>query len=194
MAVRPETIVGASVARKEGRDKVTGRARYVDDMTLPGMLFGGTVRSSVARGKIKKISFERGINWDEFVIVTAADIPGKNYIALILEDQPCLADGFVNHPEEAILLLAHPDRHNCGRRLRRCRSNTKSCRSVRPIEESEVCSEIVWGDDNIFKSFLIEKGDVDAVWAAGGAHCRRRVFYRGAGTALHREQWSYRGV
>src|SRR5271163_1680070 len=108
---RNESIVGASVARKEGRDKVTGRARYVDDMTLPGMLFGATVRSSVARGKIKKISFGAEINWDEFVVVSAADIPGKNCIALILDDQPCLADGVVNHPEEPILLLAHPDKH-----------------------------------------------------------------------------------
>ncbi len=49
-------IVGASVPRKEGWDKVTGAARYVDDMVLPGMLYGATVRSNVARGKIKKIS------------------------------------------------------------------------------------------------------------------------------------------
>jgi len=70
-------IVGASVARKEGRDKVTGRARYVDDMTLPGMLHGGTVRSSIARGKIKSIRFGPHINWNEYVVVTAKDIPGK---------------------------------------------------------------------------------------------------------------------
>jgi len=44
-----------------------------------------------------------------FVTVTAQDIPGRNCIALILDDQPCLADGMVNHPEEAILLLAHSD-------------------------------------------------------------------------------------
>jgi hypothetical protein len=30
---------------------------------------------------------------------------------LIGDDQPCLANEFVNHPEEPILLLAHPDRH-----------------------------------------------------------------------------------
>jgi len=40
-------IVGTSVPRMEGRDKVTGRARYVDDMELPDMLFGATVRSRI---------------------------------------------------------------------------------------------------------------------------------------------------
>ena len=87
-----DPIVGVSVPRKEGRDKVTGRAQYVDDMTLPDMLYGATVRSQIPRGSIKKITFGPGIAWDEFVVVTAKDIPGKNVIALIAEDQPCLVD------------------------------------------------------------------------------------------------------
>src|SRR5271169_4579487 len=89
--VNKEQIVGMSVPRKEGRDKVTGLARYIDDITLPGMLYGATVRSSIPRGKTRKISFGPGIPWDEFVVVTAADIPGKNCVALISDDQPCLA-------------------------------------------------------------------------------------------------------
>ncbi len=48
-------IVGTSVPRMEGRAKVTGEARYVDDMVLPGMLYGATVRSRIPRGKIKAI-------------------------------------------------------------------------------------------------------------------------------------------
>ena len=52
-----ERIVGTSVPRLEGRDKVTGQARYVDDMVLPGMIYGATVRSRIPRGKIKRISF-----------------------------------------------------------------------------------------------------------------------------------------
>src|SRR5271170_6523669 len=106
-----ERIVGKSVPRKEGRDKVTGASKYVDDMVLPNMLFGATVRSQIPRGRIRKITYGPGIAWDEFVIVSAKDIPGKNCIALIGDDQPCLASESVNHPEEPILLLAHPDRH-----------------------------------------------------------------------------------
>jgi CO/xanthine dehydrogenase Mo-binding subunit len=111
MALTENRIIGASVPRKEGRDKVTGCALYVDDMTLPGMLHGATVRSRIPRGRIRKISFDAAINWNEYVLVSAKDIPGRNCIALILDDQPCLADAVVNHAEEPILLLAHPDRH-----------------------------------------------------------------------------------
>src|ERR1700687_5657258 len=105
MGMSNDRIVGKSVPRLEDRDKVTGASRYVDDMVLPGMLYGATVRSRIPRGKIKQFTFGPGINWSEFIIVTPKDIPGKNCIALIEDDQPCLADGVVNHPEEPLLLL-----------------------------------------------------------------------------------------
>jgi CO/xanthine dehydrogenase Mo-binding subunit len=159
-----DRVVGVSVPRKEGRDKVTGQAQYVDDMTLPGMLFGGTVRSQIPRGKIKKITFGPGIAWDEFVIVSAKDIPGKNCIALIADDQPCLAYEAVNHPEEPILLLAHLDRHLLRKAVAAVSIEYDPLLPVFTIEESESHSEIVWGTDNTFKTYRMEKGDVDAVW------------------------------
>ncbi len=159
-----DRIVGNSVPRKEGRDKVTGRSRYVDDMVLPNMLFGATVRSQIPRGRIKKISFGPGIDWNEFVVVSARDIPGKNCISLIGDDQPCLADTFVNHPEEPILLLAHPDRHVLPRAVESVSIEYDPLPAIFTIEESEHRAEIVWGEDNIFKTYLIEKGELDGVW------------------------------
>ncbi len=162
--MKSEHIVGQSVPRKEGRDKVTGRSQYVDDMVLPDMLFGATVRSRIARGRIRRITFDPGIAWDEFAIVSAKDIPGKNCIALIGEDQPCLADGIVNHPEEPILLLAHPDRHVLPKAVEAVSIEYDALPAIFTVEESESRSEIVWGEDNVFKTYLIEKGDVDRVW------------------------------
>jgi CO/xanthine dehydrogenase Mo-binding subunit len=159
-----EHIVGKSVPRKEGRDKVTGRSQYVDDMVLPNMLFGATVRSQIPRGRIRKITFGPGISWDEFVIVSANDVSGKNCIALIGDDQPCLANEFVNHPEEPILLLAHPDRYLLPKAVEAVSIEYEPLPAIFTIEESERRSEIVWGEDNIFKTYLIDKGDVDGIW------------------------------
>src|SRR5262245_42806623 len=103
-------FIGQAIPRTEGRSKVTGAARYVDDVTLPGMLHGVTVRSPVARGRILGIRYGDGVPWSEITVVSASDVPPPNRIALILDDQPCLADEVVNHPEEPILLLAHPDK------------------------------------------------------------------------------------
>jgi len=160
--------IGKSAPRKEGRKKVTGAALYVDDISFPEMLYGTTVRSQVARGRIKNISFEGDIPWDEFTIVTAKDIRdghGENYVALILNDQPYLADEVVNHPEEPILLLAHADKYLLEEARRNVRVEIEELPPIFTLEDSVNKKEIIWGDDNLFKSFLVDKGNVDDVWA-----------------------------
>src|SRR5271170_5947404 len=157
-------IIGKSVPRKEGREKVTGSARYVDDITFPDMLYGVTVRSSIARGRIRGIRFEGNIPWSEFTIVTAKDIPSHNCVALITEDQPCLADDVVNHPEEPVVLLAHSDKYLLEEARRAVRIEIEPLPGIFTIEDSLAKKEIIWGQDNIFKAFRVEKGDVDAVW------------------------------
>ncbi|OLD81546.1 MAG: carbon monoxide dehydrogenase [Acidobacteria bacterium 13_1_20CM_58_21] len=184
--MRERHIVGASVPRKEGWDKVTGAARYVDDMVLPGMLYGATVRSNIARGKIGKICFDPSIAWNQFVLVTAKDIPGKNCISLILDDQPCLAAETVNHPEEPILLLAHADCRMLRKAVDAVSIEYEPLPPVHTMEESERQSTIIWGTDNAFKSYLIEKGDVDTVWKEA-AHIVEGEYFTGAQEQLYIE-------
>jgi len=158
------SLVGVPVPRKEGRDKVTGKARYVDDLHFEGMIYGTTVRSPVARGRIKALHFGEGIPWQDFTIVRASDIPGQNHIALILNDQPCLADSIVNHPEEPVLLLAHPDRYLLEDARRAVEVETEPLPAVFNLDESLRRNVIIWGEDNIFKQYRVEKGDVDSAW------------------------------
>jgi CO/xanthine dehydrogenase Mo-binding subunit len=158
--------IGKSVPRKEGRGKVTGSARYVDDLTFPGMIYGATVRSSIARGRILAIRFGDGIPWHEFTIVTAKDISGKNCIALLIEDQPCLADEVVNHPEEAIVLLAHPDKYLLEQARQAVLIEIEPLPAVFTMEDSLSRKQVIWGEDNIFKAYQIEKGCVDDAWSA----------------------------
>src|SRR6184192_289846 len=168
------TLVGKSIPRKEGRKKVTGAALYVDDLKFDGMLHGVTVRSSIARGRIKSISYEQppataggsdSIPWDEFTIVTAKDIPGENYVALILNDQPYLADEVVNHAEEPIVLLAHRDKYLLEEARRHVSIDYEELPAIFTLEESLEKKEIIWGEDNVFKKFLVDKGNVDDVWS-----------------------------
>src|SRR5438105_15929572 len=147
-------VVGKPIPRKEGRKKVTGQALYVDDLTFPGMLHGVTVRSSIPRGRIKNISFEGDIPWDAFVVVTAKDIPGENYVALILNDQPYLADQAVNHPEEPIVLLAHRDKYLLEEARRHVSIDYEELPAIFSLEDSLAQKEIIWGEDNAFKKFL----------------------------------------
>ena len=159
-----DRFIGQALPRKEGRDKVTGRARYVDDLAFPGMIHGVTVRSLAPRGRILGIQFGDGIPWTEITVVTAKDIPAQNCIHLILDDQPCLADGVVNHPEEPILLLAHPDKYLLEEARRAVTILIDPLPAVFSIGDSLAGKQLIWGGDNIFKSYLVEKGDVDAAW------------------------------
>jgi CO/xanthine dehydrogenase Mo-binding subunit len=158
-------LLGKSIPRKEGRKKVTGQALYIDDLSFPDMLHGVTVRSPVARGRITNITFGGDIPWDEFVIVSAKDIPGANYVALILNDQPYLADGVVNHPEEPVLLLAHPDRYLLEEARRHVGIEVDELPAIFSLRDSLNKKEVIWGEDNVFKKFLVDKGNVDEAWA-----------------------------
>jgi len=102
--------VGRPVPRREGGDKVTGRARYTDDLVVPGAWYGKTIRSGISRGRVRKITYDPAFDWSQVVVVTAQDIPGDNVVQLIRDDQPALAAGEIRHRQEPILLLAAPDR------------------------------------------------------------------------------------
>jgi CO/xanthine dehydrogenase Mo-binding subunit len=178
--------VGKPVPRKEGRDKVTGDAKYVDDLQFPGMLHGVTVRSPIARGRIRAIDFPPGLPWDEFTIVTANDIPGENVVALLVDDQPYLAAERVNHPEEPVVLLAHPDKYLVEKARAAVRLDIEPLPAIFTLEDSLSKKEIVWGDDNIFESFLVEKGEVDSVWSEA-AHIVEGEYRTGAQEQLYIE-------
>jgi CO/xanthine dehydrogenase Mo-binding subunit len=155
--------VGKNILRREGVDKITGRAQYVDDVPFQG-LFGVTVRSTISRGEILKIEFLEGVNWSEFVVVSAKDIPGENFLALILQDQPVLADRWVNHAEEPILLIAHKNKPEAEKARRLVKISYRELPAIYQIEDSEQKKQIIWGSDNTFKSYLLEKGDIDSIW------------------------------
>lgn len=105
---RRRPAVGRNVLRKDGADKTSGAARYIDDLTFPGLLHARTVRSTIAAGEIAAVHL--AFDPAGFTIVDTRDIPGRNVVALIDDDQPCLAARVVRHVAEPILLVAHDDR------------------------------------------------------------------------------------
>jgi CO/xanthine dehydrogenase Mo-binding subunit len=153
--------VGQNVLRKEGFEKLTGAARYVDDITLEGMLFGKTVRSRIPRGRVKTIDFDPGYDWSRVVIADYRDIPGENYVALIENDQPLLAETEIRHCEEPILLIAAESKHEAEIAARLITIEYEEAPPLLTIEEALGCDEIIYGSDNVFKNFLIARGDVD---------------------------------
>ncbi|MCI0525058.1 MAG: xanthine dehydrogenase family protein molybdopterin-binding subunit [Acidobacteria bacterium] len=154
-------VVGENVLRKEGYEKLNGSARYIDDITLDGMLYGKTIRSRIPRGRIKSIIFDPDYDWSRVVIADYRDIPGENYVALIEDDQPLLAETEIRHCEEPILLIAAESKHEAEIAARRITVEYEELRPLLTIEESLNCDEVICGADNVFKKFLIARGAID---------------------------------
>lgn len=143
--------VGRSLPRRDGRDKVTGTAKYIDDLGFPGMLHGRTIRSMIPCGRIRSIDLLSDPS--DFTIVDYRHIPGRNVVALIGDDQPCLAEHVVRHFAEPILLLAHQDRE----RLIAAEVDVR-------YEPSEPLFDPL-RSPKVFKSIAIRKGDIEAGFA-----------------------------
>ncbi len=148
---RAPRSVGRNVPRKEGADKVTGRARYVDDLTFGGLLYGRTIRSTISAGEIVAVRHRLD---SSFTIVDWRDIPGPNIVSLIDDDQPALAAREVRHHAEPILLLAHADRE------------VLWSAKVEIEYRERAPNYDPLASDTTFKSITIAKGDVDRGFAS----------------------------
>jgi CO/xanthine dehydrogenase Mo-binding subunit len=158
--LRPPISVGVSIPKLEAHDKVTGRATYLDDLVVPEVLHGRTVRSTVPRGRIRRVTLDPAFDWSGVTIADHKDIPGDNVVALITEDQPLLAATEVRHAEEPILLVAHADPERAEAARHAVTVEIEPLPPVLTVEAALAREAVIHGDDNVMKEILIERGDV----------------------------------
>jgi CO/xanthine dehydrogenase Mo-binding subunit len=104
--IRDFKVVGTRPVRPDGLDKVTGRARYGADMSLPGMIFGEIVRANHAHAKIISIDISAaealpGVH----AVITRADFPAQEDGMVDTLDH-CMADGKVLYDGHAVAAVA----------------------------------------------------------------------------------------
>jgi len=143
--------------RREGPAKLTGEAKYADDLVFPGAWYGATIRSTEARARLVAIDRDEAFDWSQVVVVTADDIPGDNIVSLISDDQPVLVPvgGEIRHHAEPLALLAAPDRAT----LRAARAAI----DVRTDPLPPVLDPL--DSDHVFAHYEIASGDLDAGFA-----------------------------
>lgn len=106
---------GRSIPRIEGQAKVTGRAEYVHNLRLPGMLYGKIFRSTVAHGRICSVDVSAaqalpGV----YAVYTAAEVRKlipEPYYGPAFHDQPILAIDKVHYVGEPVALVLAADPH-----------------------------------------------------------------------------------
>ncbi|WP_242848382.1 molybdopterin-dependent oxidoreductase [Sulfobacillus thermosulfidooxidans] len=86
-------VVGHPVLRVDGREKVSGQASYVIDMTLPGMLYGAILRSPIPHGRILSIHTEACLALDGVMaVITGKDMPSKGFGAFVADETGLAVD------------------------------------------------------------------------------------------------------
>ena len=163
IVVEPGTIVpgrarGAPPLRREGPAKLTGAAKYTDDLVVPGAWYGATIRSTDAHARLTALDLDPAFDWSTVVVVTAADIPGENVVSSIKADQPILVPvgGEIQHHAEPLALLAAPDRATLRAAHHAVRVRTEPLPAVfDPL-----------ASDHVFAAYELAVGDPDAAFAA----------------------------
>jgi len=144
--------VGHNVKRKDGIGKATGRAKYVDDLVFPGMLYGRTIRTTIPAGRVANIRYD--FDRSGFTVCDWRDIPGRNVVSLIVDDQPCLVEKDVRHAAEPVVLLAHEDR-----------DKLLAANIVIDYEEATPLFDPL-SSQQVLKELLIEKGNLERGFAS----------------------------
>jgi len=107
MAKRQLKYVGHSVPRVDGVDKVTGKAKFVGDIVVPGMLYGKILRSPYPHARIRAIDATEAEALPGVVaVLTAADIDDLNPI---YNGRPIIAMHKVRYVGEPVAAVAALD-------------------------------------------------------------------------------------
>lgn len=100
--------ISESIKKTDSDEKISGNAKYVADIKMDGMLHSVSLRSKIAKGKIREIIFPEIP--EDYYIVSHQDIPGKNIVKIIFEDQRIFPVDEVTYLHEPILLVVGPDK------------------------------------------------------------------------------------
>ena len=114
---RTAKLKGIGCARKRVEDArfTQGKGNYVDDIKLPGMLFGDFVRSPYAHARVKSIDTSAALALDGVVaVLTAKDLEplGLHWMPTLAGDkQMVLADGKVLFQGQEVAFVVARDRY-----------------------------------------------------------------------------------
>lgn len=163
--VPPLEAIGRSFPRPEVVAKVTGAAKFADDYSFPGMLYGVTLRAAYPHARIRAIDTRRaaalpGVH----AVLTHRDVPGRNRHGLVILDWPVLCDDKVRYLGDAVALVAAESPQIAAEALRLIQVDYEplpvvaSAEQARQPDAPRVHEE--WPTGNLLKHIQVRHGDV----------------------------------
>lgn len=99
-------IVGKPVIRQDALEKVTGKAKFSDDINEPEQLYGVMVRVPTVHAAIDKIDYSELLQAKpDVIIVDSTDIKGTKKVGPIRQDQPIFSYDKIVTPGDVVAML-----------------------------------------------------------------------------------------
>ncbi len=191
--VAPEfSVVGKPRAKADAMARITGEARFTDDLSLPGMLTGRLLRGTHAHARIRSVDTSRAAALPGVLaVLTGPDLPIPYGILPVSQDEHALATDRVRYVGEPVAAVAALDEETAERALRLITVDYEPLPPVRSIEDAlNPDGPLIHGEgkgQNLHKVVALEFGDVDEGFAVAD-HIREDVFGYGGSTHAPLEQ------
>ena len=185
-----ERSIGQPLRRKEDRRLITGRTRWTDNITLPGLLHMAILRSPIAHARINSVDVRPALERPGVIAAFSAADLGEELGVLpcawpvtpdmVHPDHHPLATDEVRHVGEAVAVVVARDRYAAADALEAIEIDYEPLPAVTDMEEALKDEVLVHSDKGTNKSFLwpFDSGDYDAARAeaeaGGGVVLRRR--------------------
>lgn len=143
--------ISKSTKKKDHEAKISGRALYVDDHVMNGMLYGRLLRSSKAKARVVNILLPELP--DGYYVVDKSDVAGINRVHIVLDDTPVFAEENVEYVGEPILMVVGPEFKQVERILHEIVVNYEEQVPVLDMRQS----------DTVFFNYNYAKGDIEQV-------------------------------
>jgi CO/xanthine dehydrogenase Mo-binding subunit len=145
--------ISISVKKKDHDAKIGGRALYVDDHRIDGLLYGRLLRSPKAKARIREIILPELP--EGYVVADHRDVPGVNQVHIVQDDTPVFAGETVEYVGDPILLLAGPDLKEVERLLGEVKVVYEELPPVLDMRASDV----------VFFKYDYQKGDIEKAFS-----------------------------
>jgi 4-hydroxybenzoyl-CoA reductase subunit alpha len=179
------SVIGRRNRKIEGRAKVTGRAVYTDDITLPRMLHGKLLRSIHAHARIRAIDASAALALPGVhAVITGRDLPGYFGIIPWTEDEQALCTDKVRYVGDAVAAVAADSEALAEEALRRIRVDYEVLPALMDVDEALAHPEIKINekakDGNVSKHVFLEFGNVEKALADSDAVIEAEYWYEGS--------------
>jgi 4-hydroxybenzoyl-CoA reductase alpha subunit len=187
-------VIGKPLPKVDAIQKCTGETKYADDLNLPRMLHGKTLRSPHPHAHIKRIDTSRaralpGVH----AVITGQDVPIKFGILPVSQDEEALAVEKVRYVGDPVAAVAAIDEETAEEALKFIDVEYEPLPAIMSIDEALAngnCRVQDYGEDgNIHKFVSFEFGDIEEGFAEAD-YVREDMFFYEGNTHLPMEQHS----